>query len=57
MNALEALFAKQESGAELTALEQVILDTFYRGGTALLAWVAANELAHMQERIKEHLPR
>ena len=61
MTALEALRAKKRSGAELTAIEQVILDAFYKSvidpDQIELANQAANELADMIERLKEHYPR
>ena len=57
MTSLEVLRQKKTNREPLTAIEQVILDAFYRGGMNMLAEQAANELAHLYERIQEHLPR
>lgn len=65
MTALEALREKKHFKFALTAIEQVILDLYYQyrevdtdeaRTQVALAETAANELAHMNERIKEHLP-
>lgn len=55
---------KRTGGADkLTALEMCIWEAYYKGKEdgdprqIQLAETAANELQHMQERIKEHLPK
>lgn len=55
---------KRIGGREaLTALEMIVWNEYWRGkendsGEQIaLAETAANELAHMTERIKEHLPK
>lgn len=65
MTALDIIREKKRNKAELTAAEQVILDSYYTAkdnknlGRILLAEQAANELRDMQERriFKEHLPK
>lgn len=61
MNALEVIREKKFKGEPLTAIEQVILDACYSAFPSsewmLVIEQAANELAHMTERIKEHLPK
>lgn len=58
MTALDLLREKKRKQLPLTALEQVILDAFYsaeagRPELTERAIQAANELAHMQERIED----
>lgn len=61
MSALELLREKKHNQEPLTAIEKVILDEWYNAPPThewmLIIEQAANELAHMQERIKEHLPK
>ncbi len=51
VNALELLREKKRKQLPLTAIEAVILDAYYTGGTSILVEQAANELQHMQERL------
>lgn len=57
MTALKAIREKKLNSLPLTAIEQVILDAFYTDRTNPLTEQAANELVHLYERIKEHLPK